>query len=654
MVKISACVIVKNEERNIGQWIDNVKNIADEMIVVDTGSTDKTVEIAEKGGANVFHFEWRDDFSAAKNYAWSKAKGEWIIFLDADEYFSVRAQKELRPLIEQINGNKKIVGINSPLHNIDADQGNHLISSMIQSRVFRNMKTLRYVGRIHESLDYTGKKAISFVDTDLAIYHTGYSSSLTRVKNERNLQLLLADIKAEGGEKPEHYTYLSATYLNLHDFEKAIHYARLSILTKTGGLMHAYVKQYRIWLKAMRGQGATNEQLQEVVDKALEDIPDFPDFLWEDATLAIGRKDFVRAEREIELLLERAKDEQLMRMYETTIKSEYPIVYSSLGLIRGMQGRDKEAAECFMEVLKSFSYSEAALLSVLDFRTNEDSIETIKYLQGIYDRKKDKPFLVKCLSSRPRDNVYLYFVQPPATSYEAMMGAGQFVGAAKTAAAQLMGVFQAGADAYARGENSEIWEIILPKKWKKTGKANTPRNKNSDVVIAFAVKFMRELSLALLSMPVKDLTNMAEELSLLPINMQNCILRFHGGDDKLTATDFDAYQTLSKEVLNYGSTDVINRFALLAIDFDDKKKIKAAATIIKKSRWQAALSIYKEIPADSEFADSDYWYKTALCYFHCGDKAKAKECFIEARDMGAVALDIPAYLTWCRQAAKAA
>ena len=84
---ISACVIAKNEAAVIGRCINSVKRIADEIILVDTGSTDDTVRIAEGLGARVFFREWDNDFSAAKNHALNQVRGDWVIFLDADEYF---------------------------------------------------------------------------------------------------------------------------------------------------------------------------------------------------------------------------------------------------------------------------------------------------------------------------------------------------------------------------------------------------------------------------------------------------------------------------------------------------------------------------------------------------------------------------------------
>ena len=97
-VRLSQCMIVKNEEKNIERALSWGKDIMYEQIVVDTGSTDRTVEIAKGMGAKVYHFEWIDDFAAAKNYAIEQAKGDWIAFLDADEYFPPEDAAKLMPI----------------------------------------------------------------------------------------------------------------------------------------------------------------------------------------------------------------------------------------------------------------------------------------------------------------------------------------------------------------------------------------------------------------------------------------------------------------------------------------------------------------------------------------------------------------------------
>ena len=105
--RISQCMIVKNEEDKIEKALSWGKGIVSEQIVVDTGSTDRTVEIAEAMGAKIYHFEWIDDFSAARNFAISKAKYEWIAFLDADEYFLEEDARKLLYYVQRLQNNRK-------------------------------------------------------------------------------------------------------------------------------------------------------------------------------------------------------------------------------------------------------------------------------------------------------------------------------------------------------------------------------------------------------------------------------------------------------------------------------------------------------------------------------------------------------------------
>ena len=105
-MQISSCLIVKNEAENIARCLESIKSISDEIIVVDTGSTDNTVEIAKSYGARIYFYEWDNNFSNARNFALEKATGDWIIFLDADEYFEENTPKELKNVLKHMVYNK--------------------------------------------------------------------------------------------------------------------------------------------------------------------------------------------------------------------------------------------------------------------------------------------------------------------------------------------------------------------------------------------------------------------------------------------------------------------------------------------------------------------------------------------------------------------
>ncbi len=98
--KISSCMIVKNEEAQLAKALGDLKEVCDELIVVDTGSSDRTVKVAEKMGAQVYHYEWDGHFGRARNYSFSKAQYEWIFYIDGDERLSKSLKKNLRSLIQ--------------------------------------------------------------------------------------------------------------------------------------------------------------------------------------------------------------------------------------------------------------------------------------------------------------------------------------------------------------------------------------------------------------------------------------------------------------------------------------------------------------------------------------------------------------------------
>ena len=95
--RLSVIMIAKNEAGFIGDCLQSVKDVADQIIVVDTGSTDETVEIAKGHGAELHHMKWGDDFSAARNKALAHARGSWILFIDADEELMPEGMEELHP-----------------------------------------------------------------------------------------------------------------------------------------------------------------------------------------------------------------------------------------------------------------------------------------------------------------------------------------------------------------------------------------------------------------------------------------------------------------------------------------------------------------------------------------------------------------------------
>ena len=207
--RLSLCMIAKNEEQFIGDCLASVRDIVDEIIIVDTGSTDRTVEIAESFGAKVFHHPWQGDFAAARNESLSHATGEWILVLDADETIPSEGHADLRQALR----NKDNVGYALVIENLLGEDGLEHQTALI-FRLFQNRPDIRYEGIIHEQAMLAAQRTgLPIRNLHTRIIHRGYLNRfvLERDKYQRNLDILLRQV-AEEPRNPYVYFNLGQTY----------------------------------------------------------------------------------------------------------------------------------------------------------------------------------------------------------------------------------------------------------------------------------------------------------------------------------------------------------------------------------------------------------------------------------------------------------
>lgn len=281
--RISQCMIVKNEEENIVKALSWGKGIVSEQIVVDTGSTDRTVELARQMGAEVYHFTWIDDFSAAKNFAISKAKSEWIVLLDADEYFSAEDAKKLPLLLHSLR-NKPYDGVATNWIHLDDNGGIAMVDAQV--RIFRNRPGLRYHRRIHEYLAWEDDTGIAYwQDTlGLSLFHTGYGEAAKKKKQRggRNLRLIQKELQ-DHPDDFEMMTYLGNEYVALEEYALAIETYRevFSRMPKWAyGVYHVAASEVPLrLLSVLVDQSETEESdLLKVYEKAVKGWPEEGDY----------------------------------------------------------------------------------------------------------------------------------------------------------------------------------------------------------------------------------------------------------------------------------------------------------------------------------------------------------------------------------------
>lgn len=222
-MKISVCIIAKNEESFIGNCINSIKDIAYEIIVVDTGSTDRTKEICRELGAKVFNFEWEGDFSKARNFSLEKAEGDWIFVLDADETLT----RESIEVIEKLqNEEEKLDGYYCKLTNLIK---NKQVSSSRILRLFRNYEKYRYRGKLHEQIDITEESKAKFTNSNIEIYHYGYDPDIKSIEKKSFRNISILDTYEEGLRDGYYYYVLGNEYARNEDNKKALEIYDISL-----------------------------------------------------------------------------------------------------------------------------------------------------------------------------------------------------------------------------------------------------------------------------------------------------------------------------------------------------------------------------------------------------------------------------------------
>lgn len=240
-------MIVKNEEKFLRGCLDSVKDIAGQLVIVDTGSSDSTLQIAEEYSAEIHHFNWVNDFSAARNFALSKSTGEWILYLDADERLSPDSINE----IKQITNRSDKIGVNCFVKSPDDESNRENV--IYYPRLFRNDNKLKFTGSVHEQIiSSLAENGYKIVDSTIEILHLGYNVSKDKKKEkaERNLRLLLNDQE----KNPSFYTLfqLAQTYNVLEKFDESTKLFREVIQNKKAGKEFLLIGYYYIAVDELR------------------------------------------------------------------------------------------------------------------------------------------------------------------------------------------------------------------------------------------------------------------------------------------------------------------------------------------------------------------------------------------------------------------
>ncbi|WP_138496167.1 glycosyltransferase family 2 protein [Paenibacillus pinistramenti] len=219
---LSLCMIVKNEEKVLERCLNSVKDTADEMIIIDTGSTDHTKEIARKFTEHVYDFEWINDFSAAKNEALKRATGKWILVLDADEYLTASDAQKMIEFLKTQEPQPHVVYNLSIINYTGTEKSGNMMESSAD-RLFPNFMDIWFERPIHEQLVSSRPGVqVRFSHVPFRIFHTGYLQETIKEKDKHTRNMEIFDLFKEkhAFDAYDHFT-LGNEYQASGNFKKA-------------------------------------------------------------------------------------------------------------------------------------------------------------------------------------------------------------------------------------------------------------------------------------------------------------------------------------------------------------------------------------------------------------------------------------------------
>ncbi|MEJ5350721.1 MAG: glycosyltransferase [Melioribacteraceae bacterium] len=394
MGTLTLSMIVKNEEKYLKDCLESVNGVVDDIVIVDTGSTDKTLEIAKEYKAKIYHFEWINDFSAARNYALQYSSGDWILYLDADERLDPNSIKELKRLI---NGVSK-VGYYCTVKSVDSkNERDHAIRYV---RLFKNSKEIKFTGKVHEQIvPSLLENKYELHHSSILINHVGYDvdKEIKEAKAKRNLELLLNDYN----ENKSAYNafQLGQTYFVLEEYDKAEEYFNVALASKE--LPNDLKAECYSYLAQKAHRNYDSDRAQKFMDKAIELNPRQSFYFLFISKIYLRKKDIYKAKLYAQKAMEANKSIQQHEKVnlQTIYVDPREIIYYGLNL--AYQSNDNDMIEYFTRELYRIIKEEQA----------SEKIQMIKLMESILQGREITQeiaqILFKCID---KNNLELFLM----------------------------------------------------------------------------------------------------------------------------------------------------------------------------------------------------------------------------------------------------
>ncbi len=382
---LSLCMIVKDEEEDLPRALASAAGLADEMVVVDTGSQDKSKYIAGSYGARVYEYPWQGDFSGPKNLALDKARGKWILFLDADEELPAKDKEKIRELLAEPGTAE---GFLFTMVNFTGERPGGQYELNLNLKLFRNRPIYRYSRPLHEQIEKLGPGPELVSRPDIRVLHYGYlDSHLARKgKKERNLRILENHISSGNPDAYDLFN-LGVEYLRLNRFREALECFALARRGQTGNPLWLSACARNL-LQCLLQLGLWDEAIEEA-GRAVELYPDYVDLVYLKGVALAGRGMYPQALGAFYQAA--AMDSQALSAYSHDPGLSGYKAYYSIGQIHLQLGQYEEAGEALHKSLTLAPGYRPALITLC--RTLAKQGDKSEELEGLVAEKGDGKYL---------------------------------------------------------------------------------------------------------------------------------------------------------------------------------------------------------------------------------------------------------------------
>lgn len=395
MNRLSVCMIVKDEEQLLPRCLASIKGLADEIIVVDTGSTDRTKDIAAEYGARLFDFKWTNNFAEARNESLRHATGKWILVLDADEYLSEPDYTEWDMFLNTEEPQAHIA-YTLPVINFTGAGNSQEFTTAPVTRLFPNYMGIQFEGPIHEQLTRGGSGQVYHKKLSLYICHTGYQASVVTRKNkhERNMSIFNEMMKKQEEMTPYDWFTLGNQHRYAREVKEALYsYKKAMEIDDTTAAWYPFCLVGFIGLVFQRNPS----EAWDITDNKLSNYSDYADY-HTIRGIQYESLGFVEEAKQCYLTAlnvaeQRAKEKSEIWLVEPNYSFETPV--NQMIEISFRLNDNQEAIYWLSRLLAKDKHNPVVILKLVEWLSQNDSAENIiSFLNGIYDIEKKEELIL--------------------------------------------------------------------------------------------------------------------------------------------------------------------------------------------------------------------------------------------------------------------